>query len=433
VEQKKGDGRRRAELEGKERPMTQGANLFGMGSGAIGRRRFMAGAAAASLSALYAKRARAAGPKIRLGMIGCGMRGQWIAPLFVQHGGYELVGAADYFQDRVDEFGEKFGVPPSHRHTNLSGYTRLLDRGVDAVVIESPPWFHPEQAATAVEAGAHVFLAKPIAVDVPGALRVERLGEEAAARGLTFLVDFQTRTSRVFKEAVARVHRGDIGAPGLGDASFNGGDVWNNWNNIGRYLEPGSSDPEARLRGWGFDRALSGGILVEQCIHSIDVASWILDAAPLTAAGVGARKHYERGDVWDVFAVTYRFPGDMPVLVSANQFGHGFSRMGCRVQGTSGTIDTNYEGDVTIRGEKPWEGGSTSGLYEEGAFSNIVHFHDSITAGRSDNDTVAPSVRSHLAAMLGTRAAWAKQEMAWDEMIAAAEPLECDLVARLKS
>ena len=57
-----------------------------------------------------------------------------------------------------------------------------------------------------------------------------------------------------------------------------------------RHLGPhGCNDPEnpnsleARLRGWGADRTLSGDIITEQNIHALDVATWILDAAPICA------------------------------------------------------------------------------------------------------------------------------------------------------
>ncbi len=119
--------------------------------------------------------------------------GAWIADLFREHGGYNLVAVADYFQDRIDEVGNKLQVAPAQRFTGLAGYHRMLEQKLDAVVIESPPYFHPEHAAAAVDAGKHVYLAKPIAVDVPGCKTVEQSGEKATATQRCFLVDFQTR------------------------------------------------------------------------------------------------------------------------------------------------------------------------------------------------------------------------------------------------
>ncbi|MCP4256683.1 MAG: Gfo/Idh/MocA family oxidoreductase, partial [Planctomycetes bacterium] len=118
----------------------------------ITRRGFIAGAGAAALSFTVVKPGQVRGfnanSKVDLGIIGCGGRGTWITGLFKAHGGYNIVGVADYFQDRIDNCGGKFGVPQSRRYPGLSGYRRLLER-VDAVAIESPPYFHPEQAAAA--------------------------------------------------------------------------------------------------------------------------------------------------------------------------------------------------------------------------------------------------------------------------------------------
>src|ERR1019366_3876379 len=140
----------------------------------IRRREFLAAASATVFPLTIMKpeltRGSQANSKIALGLIG---RGTWIADLFQKHGGYQIVAAMDYFQDKVDAFGEKYSVPPARRYTGLMGYKRMLEGKVDAVAIESPPYFHPEQAAAAVEAGTHVYLAKPIAVDVPGCKNVQ--------------------------------------------------------------------------------------------------------------------------------------------------------------------------------------------------------------------------------------------------------------------
>ena len=177
----------------------------------LDRREFLAGAGAAAFSFSIMKpelvRGSQANSKIALGMIGCGGRGTWIADLFRQHGGYEIVAAMDYFPDRVNPFGEKFSVPPERRYSGLRGYQRMLQGKLDAVAIESPPYFHPEQAAAAVDAGVHVYLAKPVAVDVPGCRSIEESSSKASAKNRCFMVDFQTRTDPFYQEAIRRVRR----------------------------------------------------------------------------------------------------------------------------------------------------------------------------------------------------------------------------------
>ena len=157
------------------------------------RREFIEGvtATAATISIIKPElvRGSAANSKIKLGLIGCGGRGKWIMDLFKKHGGYELYAGHDYFQDRVDDFANKFDVAKERCFTGLDGYKKLLGSGVDAVAIESPPYFHPQQAADAVKAGVHVYLAKPIAVDVPGCQSIEASGKQARTQKLCYLID----------------------------------------------------------------------------------------------------------------------------------------------------------------------------------------------------------------------------------------------------
>ena len=172
----------------------------------LSRRGFLAGASAAAVAITVVKpqsvRAYAANEKINIGITGCGGRGTWILDLFKEHGGYNIVAASDYFADRVNGAGDKLGIPAERRFSGLSGYKRMLEQPLDAVVIETPPYFHPEQAALAVETGRHVYVAKPIAVDVPGCQSIGSSGKQATDKKLCFLVDFQTRSDPFYMEVL---------------------------------------------------------------------------------------------------------------------------------------------------------------------------------------------------------------------------------------
>ena len=389
----------------------------------MSRRKFVAGAGAAALSFTVIKpelvHGAAANSKIDLGIIGCGNRGTWIARLFQKHGGYNIVAGADYFQDRVERFGKIFKSSSSRLYTGLSCYRKLLEQKLDAVAIESPPYFHPEQAAAAVDAGRHVYLAKPIAVDVPGCQSVAESGKKATANKLCFLVDFQTRADDLYREAVKRVHNGDIGRIVSGEATYQTG-------RLGAKAEPGTA--EARLRNWVFDKALSGDIITEQNIHALDVAAWILDGNPVRAYGTGGRKiRTDVGDCWDHFAVIYTFPHDVLLSFSSKQCGIGYDDILCRVYGSEGTIDTHYTATVSITGKKPYKGGSTGNLFTNGAVTNVADFYKNVTKGRFANPTVAPSVCSNMTTILGRTAAYGRKEVAWDEIVNANEKVEADL------
>jgi predicted dehydrogenase len=246
-------------------------------------------------------------------------------------------------------------------------------------------------------------------VDVPGCLSIRKTGEKATRNGRCLLVDFQTRTSPLFKEAVNRVHQGAIGRIVCGEATYQTG-------RLGVQSEPGS--PEARLKNWVFDIALSGDIIVEQNIHALDVACWIADGDPVRAVGTGGRKaRTDVGDCFDPFSVIYTFPDDVIVTFSSKQLGQGYDDIICRMYGSDGTIDTHYSRDVTIRGKRPYEGGKVGSLYTDGAVANIADFHDRIQKGDFSNPTVAPSVRSNLTTVLGRIAAYHRREVTWDEMM----------------
>lgn len=397
-------------------------------TGGMSRRRFVVtGAAAAGFTLLKPSlvRGTTTNAAVSLGLIGCGSRGQWIADLFIKHGGYRVAAVADYFADRVEEVGTRFGVPGGARFTGLKGYLRLLSLPVDAVVIETPPWFHPEQAEAAVEAGKHVFLAKPVAVDVPGCRRIEAAGRRASERKLCFLVDFQTRAHPSYQEAVRRVREGMIGPLINGEAAYLCGPTW---RHMDRLLRTDPHNPEIRLRAWGVDRKLSGDVIVEQNIHALDVATWFLDAAPVSAWGSGGKKRDFLGDCWDHFSCVYRFPGDLLVNFLSKQAGSGIDDILCRVYGFKGYADTHYFGRVMVRADDDlFNGGELSNLYTDGAVLNIAAFHKAVVEGDASNPTVAPSVRSNLTAILGRTAAYRRTEVTWEEMLKADEAWEVDL------
>lgn len=393
----------------------------------VNRREFIAGAGAA-LSFTMMKpdlvRGSSANSKIALGLVGCGGRGSWIADLFMKHGGYQVVAGADYFQDRVDAFGAKFNVPAEWRYTGLNCYQKLLAGKVDAVAVESPPYFHPAQAAAAVDVGVHVYLAKPVAVDIPGCRSIEESGRKATEKKLCYLVDFQTRTDPFYQEAVKRVQGGQIGRIVCGEATYIAGDPFT------QYASQLLADPEnaeRQLRGWGLSRALSGDIITEQNIHSLDVMSWVLDQTPLRAYGTGGRKARQAGDCWDHFSVIFTFPDDLIVTFCSKQYGAGWDDILCRMYGTEGTVDTHYSGDVSILGKNPYAGGKAENMYANGAIRNIATFYESVTKGDYSNPTVAPSVRSNMTTILGRTAAYRHEEVTWEQVVKSTERLEPNL------
>ena len=184
------------------------------------------------------------------------------------------------------------------------------------------------------------------------------------------------------------------------------------------------ADVEGRLRHWSMDKVLSGDIIVEQNIHALDVCSWIADAQPLSAVGTGGRKLRKGDDViFDHFNLVFEYPDGLAVSFASRQFGAGPGGIDNLMFGTQGAIETHYGGAVKIHGKAPYPGGDTGNIYMDGAVANIATFCDSIKAGKVDNVTVPPSVRSNLTSILGRIAAYTGNKVTWDEMIKANEKL----------
>ncbi len=257
------------------------------------RRRFLGGAlgmaaAAPLLAAAGAGRATeapaarpAATPperKIKLGLVGCGGRGWWLGELFQKHGGYRLHAIADYFPAVVNRCGDALKVDPQRRFSGLSAYQRVIESGVEAVALIVPPGFLPAHSAAAAEAGVHVYMAKPVAVDVPGCLRVEASGELATRKQRVFFVDYQIPTDPSNIEVQKRIRAGEIGPLAkiitLGVTGCHDD-------------PPLTANIESRLRKliWDNDIAIGGSYIVSFDIHAIDAALWVVGQRPIAAMG----------------------------------------------------------------------------------------------------------------------------------------------------
>jgi myo-inositol 2-dehydrogenase / D-chiro-inositol 1-dehydrogenase len=359
--------------------------------------------------------------KIKLGVIGCGGRGSWIARLFRKHGGYEMHALADYFPARADKLGQQLGVPPANRFATLSGYKRLLESGVEAVALEAPPCFYPEHVRAAVAAGLHVYVAKPVAVDVPGCLAIETAARQAGEKKQCFLVDYQIPTDPHNLEVLKQIRAGAIGKV-VALHSF--------------YLAPTRADPpkgatiEDRLqRAWVNDVALGGGYHVNACIHAMDAALWVAGANPLSAVGMSTiGRAGPHGDSHDLFSLTFEFADGLLL----NHRGKHLDNLapvenGCAVYGQTGHALIAYQAQAFIRGPETAYRGSVDNLYEAGAVRNIASFYEKITAGDTTNPTVRRAVDSALATILGREAARRRERLTWQQLLKENQRVEVDL------
>lgn len=364
---------------------------------------------------------------VELGIIGCGNRGNWIGPFFPEYAGARIVALADVVRANLDRSRESFKVDSARAYYGPDAYRELANSKLDAVVIETPPYYHPEHALAAVTAGKHVYVAKPVAVDVPGCRTILRTAQNAMGK-VSFLVDLQTRAQSVFQEAAARVHRGDVGKVVLAQVFYYAGRPSRDKS------RPGMDPEHARVMNFYFDRVMGGDIIVEQNIHVIDVANWFLNSHPIKAFGTGGRTdwtgtEYNTGDAWDHFVVTYWYPNDVQVSFSSNQLTRTFSDLCVRCFGVQGAVDSHYNGLVRITGQNAWTGSEKDDTFRQGAINNVKAFIESIRTGKLlNNGEIA--VESNLTAILGRTAAYKGAPVTWDEMMRANEKLEANFRLR---
>lgn len=392
----------------------------------ISRRGFVEGAATAAAFALLSPRTafgENANNRIKAGIIGLGGRGRMIASMVRDHGGFQITAVADYFRELAEGVGDQFEVPAENRFSGLSGYQGLMASGVEAVFLETPPYCFPDHARAAAGAGLHVFMAKPVACDVPGCNHIAEAGTLARSKGKVFFVDFQTRTDPFNIEVIRQMQEGVIGPAAL---------LCSIYTDNGFADPPKTENAESRLRNliWVNDDDLGGEYLVNAGIHAVDVALWMAAAAPVSAMGRSRRTRKDpHGDSHDIYSLTYEFADGLLLNHRGEHLAnrHGFT-CGCTAYCRDGYAEATYEGEARLHpkeGEGP--GGGISGLYEQGARRNIATFHDQIREGRHDNSTVTPSVNATLAAILGREACLRGGTFTWAEMMAENKRIEPNL------
>ncbi len=404
----------------------------------IDRRAFL-GTTAAVGSLMFIKpelvRGTQANSAVRLGLIGCGGRGRADAGDAVKYTTARMVALADMFDDQLQSAKAEFdkqaaakGNPPIDAGMLFKGpraFEKLLaSKEVDAVVIASPPYYHPEHLEAAVAAGKHVYLEKPVAVDVHGANRVMRAADKAQGK-TTLNVGFQIRKAPPYVELVKRIQAGQIGKIACAQAYYYTGP-------LKARPFPNASPAELRLRNWFHDRVLSGDILVEQGIHVVDICNWTLGAHPVKAYATGGRAAREdAGDCFGHYNVTFFYPGDIHVSMNSTQFNKGFFDVAERFFGSKGTAEAHYKPIINITGDEPWDYYAPGAAAGDAAFSATGRFSgsldkadeekkkafiESITSGKNENEAQA-GVESALTAMLARTAAYTGKEVSWDAFV----------------
>jgi len=399
------------------------------GGSAISRRDFLKASAASAVligagTLTIAQGAMAEGSDvIRVGVIGCGGRGSGAAMDCISSSkGVKIVALGDLFQDRLEGcfnnltknegIKDKVDLTPERCFVGFDAYQKVIASGVDMVILASPPGFRPTHLRAAVEAGKHVFMEKPVAVDAPGVRSVIESGKIAEQKKLGIVAGTQRRHQANYVETIKRIHDGAIGEIVSAQCYWNQGGLWNH----GR--KPEWTDMEWQVRNWLYFTWLSGDHICEQHVHNLDVINWVMNSHPIKCVGMGGRQvrtDPAYGHIFDHFTVEYEYANGARLMSMCRQIDGCVSNVSERVAGSKGTSNCSD----AIRAGDGWKfEGDVPGPYQQEHADLIA----SIRAGKPLNEAqqVAESV---LTAVMGRMSTYTGQEISWDQALNSKEDL----------
>ncbi len=392
-------------------------------TGKLSRRDFVKTSAAVSLAALGsgASKLYAAGSeRIRYGIIGFGGRAAGAASNAVfADPAVEIVAAADMFQDHIDESldklingsqwvtkipAEKGKITKDTKFTGFDAYKKLLQCDVDVVILASSPGFRPIHVKACVEAGKHIFMEKPVAVDPAGVRSIIDSCEKAKEKGLTVVAGTQRRHDPSYIEIMKRIHDGAIGELVAGQCYYNTGLLWI------KPRQPEWSDMEWQIRNWYYFTWLSGDHIVEQHIHNIDTMNWAFSSHPVNCVSIGGRevrKEPKWGNIYDHFTTEFEYANGARVMSMCRQMDGCSDRMSDRIVGTKGVAMMEKR---EIQGENAYK-------YEAERVDPYIQEHkdliESIRQGKAVNDG-RQVAEATLTAVMARMSAYTGREIKWD-------------------
>ncbi|HWB11183.1 MAG TPA: Gfo/Idh/MocA family oxidoreductase [Pirellulales bacterium] len=357
---------------------------------------------------------------IKIGLIGCGGRGTGaIRDAMSTDHNVKLVAMGDAFEDRLSgsldaigkegNFSAKIDVPKDRQFVGFDAYKQVLEAGVDLVILATPPGFRPIHFAAAVEAGKHIFMEKPVAVDAPGVRLVLDAAKKAKEKNLGVGVGLQRRHQKGYVETIQRLQDGAIGDLVSMRAYWNGAGVWVNPR------KPGQSEMEYQMRNWYYFNWLCGDHIVEQHIHNLDVINWLKGGYPVRAQGMGGRQvrtGQEYGEIYDHHAVEFEYADGSRMFSYCRHIPNCWDSVSEHVQGTKGAADISGYRVETKDGEKWRYRGENKNPY-------VVEHHDliaSILSGKPYNEAEYGAL-STMTAIFGRMCTYSGKMISWDEAL----------------
>jgi myo-inositol 2-dehydrogenase/D-chiro-inositol 1-dehydrogenase len=360
---------------------------------------------------------------IKIGFIGCGGRGTGAANQAMNANKNAVLWAmGDAFEDRLessqsalkDEQGQRAEVPKERQFVGFDAYQKVIDSGVDMVILTTPPHFRPVHIAAAVKAKKHVFCEKPMAVDGTGVRSVMDSAKLAKENDTNLMSGFCWRYSHPLRATFEQLHNGAIGNVESYFATYYAAPLWT------KPRKESWSDMEWQMRNWVHFDWLSGDHIVEQACHSIDKINWAFkNVAPISATAVGGRQMHEgddRGNVYDHFGVVFEFADGRRAHLHCRQMPFCYNDNNDFITGATGTCVVNgWTGAPAFTGSSDWTyQGANPNMYQ-------VEHNELQAAIRGDTPTINDGdfmAQSTLMAILGREAAYTGQKVSYADMLA---------------
>lgn len=388
----------------------------------VSRRQFMRGAAAAGATlTILGPSAKGQGKAIKVGLIGCGGRGrgalnQHLQAAKILNGRLNLgldvkvAATADWFRERAIAAGKPHGVPEDACFGGPGAGKKLVDSGVDIVLMAEAPAFRPGHLAAAVKAGKHIFVEKPIAVDPPGCRRVLALADEAAKKNLVAVAGTNMRHVKEIMETQAAVTQ----EKALGElvAGRIGGCIGHMFAR--QPIEPKTADD--LVRTWQDWIQLSGDFIVEQHIHWIDQANWFVGRPPVAACGFGGRARRKGGNQYDFFSIDFDYGAGVHIHSMSRQMNGCWNWAGIDLvfeKGQTRGNDGPKPQKSPIIAEVPYEqDGKPFGGHQQEHIHLLYALAKDLPLNQMRDVALGTA-----AAVMGRISAYTGRRVAWDEMM----------------
>ena len=364
------------------------------------------------------------GKPLRAGLIGCGGRGAGAAENFMNAAQNVTVTAlGDVVPDRLAEtrasLKKNFNldIPDDKCFVGFDAYQKVIDSGVDVVIIATPPVFRPVHFKYATEKGIHSFLEKPITVDSEGYRSIVATSKQAFDKGLCVITGTQRHHQRGYVESYKKIMEGLIGEITGGCVYWLDSRLWY------RSREKGWSDMEWMIRDWVNWKWLSGDHIVEQHVHNLDVFTWFSGLKPVRTTGVGSRQRRVTGDQYDNFSVDFEFENGIHLHSICRQIDGCSNKVSEFIQGTLGSWSSHNEFVIKdLAGNEVWKYDKKA---EEETFEQtdayvlehvnwITHIRNGQPITQAEETAIA-----NMAAIMGRESAYTGRTTNWDDLTAA--------------